>query len=149
MNQSLNRDIAHQKVKKEKKKTGNYSAILTCLILYASFCQQTSYNCYSKRIQLFMTLCRVQRWKMTRQEYDYLVFNLCVTFRKRQEVNKDNSIIITQCSHFNAFIMYSSLSGPFHSNCWVDSECHQYSATALYCIMLIVSQNDSSQIITT
>lgn len=45
--------------------------------------------------------------------------------------------------------MYSSLSGPFHSNCWVDSECHQYSATALYCIMLMVLQNDSRQIITT
>jgi len=62
-------------------------------------------------------------------------------------VNKDYSIIIAQCSHFNAFIMYSSLSGPFHSNCWVDSECHQYSATALCCIMLMVLKNDSEHII--
>lgn len=43
--------------------------------------------------------------------------------------------------------MYSSLSGPFHSNCWVDSECHQYSATALYCIMLMVLKNDTEHII--
>ena len=53
-------------------------------------------------------------------------------------MNKDNSIIIAQCSHFNAFIMYSSLSGPFHSNCWVDSLC---------CIMLMVLKNDSEHII--
>lgn len=44
--------------------------------------------------------------------------------------------------------MHSSLSGPFHSNCWVDSEHHQYSATALYCIMLMVLKNDCRQIIT-
>lgn len=57
-------------------------------------------------------------------------------------MNKHNSIIIAYCSHFNAFIMYSSLSGPFH-----DSECHQYSATALYCITLMVLKNDSEHII--